>query len=73
MGREQAALRVVVLLGGAVVDEKLLRAPGRVRLGRSARCELTVPSADAPERWLLFAARRGRWMILPPPGADNIV
>ena len=61
-------MRVVVLLGGAVVDERIVRTPTLLRIGRSARCEIVVPSEDVPDRWPLFSARRGRWLVTPLPG-----
>jgi hypothetical protein len=66
--RGPKALRVVVLIGGAVVDERIVRRRAPLAFGRGGRCELLVPSADAPLRWPLFGVRRGRWIVTPAPG-----
>jgi len=67
-GRGPKALRVVVLIDGAVVDERIVRKRAPLAFGRGGRCELLVPSADAPMRWPLFGVRRGRWIVTPAPG-----
>jgi hypothetical protein len=66
--RGPKALRVVVLIDGAVVDERIVRRRAPLAFGRGGRCELLVPSTDAPVRWPLFGVRRGRWVLTPAPG-----
>jgi hypothetical protein len=66
--RGPRALRVVVLIEGAVVDERIVRKRVPLAFGRGGRCELLVPSMDAPLRWPLFGVKRGRWTVTPAPG-----
>ncbi len=56
-------LRVGILLGNHIVEERVLRTQRPVTLGTSPRCTLTLPAEGVPARWRMFTWRRGRWVL----------
>jgi hypothetical protein len=58
--RERRLLRVGIVHGRRIVEERLLARPGDVTIGTSPRNTFIVPWDDAPDRWRLFAERGGR-------------
>ena len=53
-------LRVGIVHGRRIVEERLLARPGDVTIGTSPKSTFIVPWDDAPERWRLFEERGGR-------------
>jgi outer membrane biosynthesis protein TonB len=53
-------LRVGIIHGRRIVEERLLARPGDVTIGTSPRSTFIVPWDDAPARWRLFEERGGR-------------
>jgi hypothetical protein len=66
MDSERTVMRVGVVQGGRLVEERIL-AGCRVSVGTGARSTLVIPSEVLPPRWRLFERRRGRyWLRLTP-------
>ena len=64
-------LRLVVLSGGRIVEERALLRPRDVSLGQSARCTLSVPGVDSlPRRVRLFTRTRDGYRLHLQPGMD---
>ena len=53
-------LRVGIVHGRRIVEERLLARAGDVTIGTSPKSTFIVPWDDAPERWRLFEERGGR-------------
>jgi TonB family protein len=62
-----SALRIAIVQGGRIVEERLLRRPARVTFGPSARDTFVVPSARS--RALFDAAPSGGWRLRGEEGA----
>jgi hypothetical protein len=58
--RERRLLRVGIVRGRRIVEERLLARAGDVTIGRSPRSTFVVPWDDVPDRWRLFDERGGR-------------
>src|SRR5262245_8238753 len=58
--RERRLLRVGIVHGRRIVEERLLARPGDVTIGTSPRSTFIVPWDGVPPRWRLFEARGGR-------------
>lgn len=54
------ALRVGLLLGGNLVEERLVSANSPVTLGQSLRCTLSLPADGLPREHVLFASDGGQ-------------
>ena len=57
---ERRLLRVGIVHGRRIVEERLLARAGDVTIGTSSRSTFIVPWDDAPLRWRLFEERGGR-------------
>jgi len=57
------ALRVGVLLGGNLVEERLFRNLTPVTIGQSLRCTLSIPADGVPREHLLFVVDQGQLML----------
>ncbi|MDQ3364293.1 MAG: AgmX/PglI C-terminal domain-containing protein [Myxococcota bacterium] len=65
------ALRVGVLLGDNLVEERVFLAKGDaapVTLGHSLRCQLSLPIDGLPAMHVLFTREQGRFVLRPVPG-----
>jgi hypothetical protein len=58
--RERRLLRVGIVHGRRIVEERLVARAGEVTIGTSPRSTFIVPWDGAPERWRLFDERGGR-------------
>ncbi len=65
------ALRVGVLLGDQLVEERLFRTAAPVTFGRSLRCTLSVPVDGAPREHALFVRHGRGWAIRPLDGSAD--
>jgi hypothetical protein len=70
-GRRQTRLRVGIVLGGRLVEERVLPPGHDVTLGTSPRTTCMVPSQALPRRWSLFRWRRGGWQLCRHPAMDG--
>ncbi|MDX2091185.1 MAG: hypothetical protein SFX73_25220 [Kofleriaceae bacterium] len=57
------ALRVGVLLGDKLVEERVFRAGAPITFGQSLRCALSVPGDGIPAEHVLFAHEQGRVLL----------
>jgi len=57
------ALRIGVIRGGKVVEEKLVRGRQAVTVGSSARNTIAVPGSGLPESVTLFAPQGEQWTL----------
>ena len=62
-GERSRILRIGVILGGKIVEERLLRQRQDVTIGQSAKNTFSVPVSGLPRRWTLFAVRNGRYFL----------
>jgi hypothetical protein len=65
MSPTNRALRVGVLLGGNLVEERVFRLDGgaAITFGQSLKCTLSVPAAGVPLEHTLFAVDQGRAVL----------
>lgn len=53
-------LRIGIVQGGRIVEERLIRKRDNISVGWSSKCTFAVPSEALPKQWLLFeAGQRG--------------
>jgi hypothetical protein len=57
---ERRILRVGIIHGRRIVEERLVAQPGDVTIGTSPRSTFIVPWDEVPHRWRLFEQRGGR-------------
>ena len=62
-GGSTRALRLGLVLGGKIVEEKLLRKPREVSVGQSMKNEIAVPFEGVPESWTLFVTDGKRMAV----------
>lgn len=60
------ALRVGVLLGGNLVEERLFRDRAPITFGQSLRCAISVPGDGIPTEHTLFVHDEGRLLLRVP-------
>lgn len=58
--RPRRALRVGVLLGDQLVEERIFAGQAPVRIGQSLRCDLSLPVDALPQEHVLFAFEHGQ-------------
>ncbi|HKA86233.1 MAG TPA: AgmX/PglI C-terminal domain-containing protein [Haliangiales bacterium] len=56
-------LRIGVILGDKIVEERLIRDRGPVSIGQSARNTFSVPTPELPRSWPLFQLTGGRYVL----------
>jgi hypothetical protein len=59
----QKILRIGVILGDKIVEEKLIRDRGPVAIGQSAKNTFPVPAPELPRSWPLFTVQGGRYVL----------
>ena len=62
------ALRVGVLLGGNLVEERVISGLTPITIGQSLRCTLSIPADGVPHEHVLFARDQGRTVLRATPG-----
>lgn len=62
------ALRVGVLLGGTLVEERVFSGMTPITIGQSLRCTLSIPADGVPLEHTLFARDQGRTLLRATPG-----
>ncbi|MBA3818494.1 MAG: hypothetical protein H0X17_06345, partial [Deltaproteobacteria bacterium] len=65
------ALRVGVLLGNTLVEDRVFLANGDaapITIGQSLRCQLSLPVDGLPAAHVLFGREQGRFVLRPAPG-----
>jgi len=62
-GSRRRVLRIGVLLGGKIVEERLIRERVDVTLGQSAKNTFSIPLEGLPRQWTLFQVIDGRYVL----------
>jgi TonB family protein len=62
-GKVERVLRVGIIHQGHIVEERLLRKPGDVTVGLSAKCTFILPISKPPELYRLFVWQDGRYLL----------
>ncbi len=62
-GARPRILRIGVLLGGKIVEERLIRDRGDVSVGQSGKNTFSVPLEGLPREWVLFKSHDGRYTL----------
>jgi hypothetical protein len=56
-------LRIGVILGDKIVEERLIRDRDAVTIGQSAKNTFAVPASELPKSWSLFQLINGRYVL----------
>src|SRR5688500_4335465 len=64
-------LRIGVILGDKIVEERLVRERGPVSIGQSAKNTFSVPAAELPRTWPLFQLHNGRYVLSVADSMDG--
>ena len=67
------ALRVGIVLGDNLVEERLFVGATPVTFGQALRCQLSVPIDRLPHAHVLFTQIEGHWAVHPAPGMTGRV
>ena len=70
-GARQRILRIGVLLGGKIVEERLIRERAPVTIGQSMRNTFSIPVEGLPLEFTLFALDEGRYSLRFLPRMDG--
>src|SRR5689334_606628 len=62
-GQRQRILRIGVLLGGKIVEERLIRERTSVSIGQSMKNTFSVPVEGLPLEFTLFAMDQGKYYL----------
>ena len=62
-GGRRRILRIGVLLGGKIVEERLIRERVDVTLGQSAKNTFSIPIEGLPRQWTLFQVVNGQYVL----------
>ncbi|HTN54480.1 MAG TPA: AgmX/PglI C-terminal domain-containing protein [Anaeromyxobacter sp.] len=71
MAQQGKVLRVGVIQGGKIVEERVLPARQAVTIGTSPRNTIVVPQSDLPASLQVFAWQGDRYLLLFQDGADG--
>src|SRR5215470_7728124 len=63
-------LRIGIIQGGRIVEERLVRKRENITIGQSAKNMFVVPSDALPRRWLLFQVHGNRYVAHFSDGMD---
>lgn len=67
------ALRIGVVLGKHIVEERVIRERGEITIGQSSRNTFTVPVSGLPRAWPLFRVEGGRYVLRLSEAMDGRV
>jgi hypothetical protein len=70
-GQRQRILRIGILLGGKIVEERLIRERAPVTIGQSMRNTFSIPVEGLPLEFTLFAIDDGRYSLRFLPRMDG--
>lgn len=69
-GARERILRMAIVLGDNVVEERLFRTRETVTLGQSSKNTFSIPSAELPKSFPLFTVNGDKYALNLPEGAD---
>jgi hypothetical protein len=70
-GPRAKILRIGVILGGKIVEERLIRNRENVTIGQSAKNTFAIPAPELPRSWTVFALVGGRYFLHLAEGMDG--
>jgi hypothetical protein len=65
------SLRVGIVLGGNIIEERLIRGRENITIGQSAKNTFSVPLESLPKQWPLFTVENGRYVLHYSDGTDG--
>lgn len=65
------SLRVGIVLGGNIIEERLIRGRENISIGQSAKNTFSVPLESLPKHWPLFTVEGGRYVLHYQDGTDG--
>ena len=68
--RKPKILRIGIIQGGRIVEERLVRKRENITIGQSAKNMFVVPSDALPRNWLLFEASGSQYVAHFSDGMD---
>jgi outer membrane biosynthesis protein TonB len=71
VGPRPKVLRIGVILGDKIVEERLIRDRGPVTVGQSSRNTFAVPTPELPRTWGLFQLQGGRYVLQVTDAMDG--
>ena len=70
-GPREKILRIGIILGGKIVEERLIRTRETVTIGQSAKNTFSIPAPELPKSWPLFSAQAGKYSLHFAEGMDG--
>jgi hypothetical protein len=70
-GPRRRILRIGVLLGGKIIEERLIRDRTAVSIGQSAKNTFSVPVESLPKHWPLFTVENGAYVLHYPDNTEG--
>ena len=70
-GPREKILRIGIILGGKIVEERLIRTRETVTIGQSAKNTFSIPAPELPKTWPLFSAQQGKYSLHFAEGMDG--
>ncbi len=65
------SLRVGIVLGGNIIEERLIRGREAISVGQSAKNTFSVPVESLPKQWPLFTVENGQYVLHYPDNTDG--
>lgn len=65
------SLRVGIVLGGNIIEERLIRGREPISVGQSAKNTFSVPVESLPKQWPLFTVENGQYVLHYPDNTDG--
>lgn len=72
-GPRPRILRIGIILGGNIIEERLVRRRETVSVGQSAKNSFSIPVEGLPKTWPLFSLENGRYVLQFTGGMDGRV
>jgi TonB family protein len=71
MGPRPKILRIGIILGGKIVEERLIRGRETVTIGQSAKNTFSIPAEELPRAWPIFELTKdGKYRVNFTPNMD---
>ncbi len=70
-GPREKILRIGIILGGKIVEERLIRTRETVTIGQSAKNTFSIPAPELPKSWPLFSSQAGKYALHFAEGMDG--
>jgi TonB family protein len=70
-GPRERILRIGIILGGKIVEERLIRDRETVTIGQSAKNTFSIPAPELPKSWPLFSSQQNKYSLHFGEGMDG--